>query len=308
MPLMLTVAYVGNFRPPESTENHVREALGNLGHSVRPLQEDGIDWDDLPRLVDGADLMLWTRTWTLDHDAQRRGLAGVEVPTVGFHLDRWWGLRREHLVREEPFFTDTDWMFTADGGHDEQWESIGVRHVWSPPAILARHAVTGTAYPKWRSRVAFVGNWQRYHPDWPHRKQLVMMLRRWYGKQGFKAWPLPNQQRITGVDLSDLYASTDVAVGDSCLVGGVARYWSDRVPETLGRGGFLIHPQVEGLADHWPDLPTWPIGDWPALHALIEKALRDPEWRDMVQRRGRSHAIEWHTYERRLAHLVSVVL
>lgn len=74
-------------------------------------------------------------------------------------------------------------------------------------------------------------------------------------------------------------------IGDSCFAGSPkgAYYWSDRIPETLGRGGFLIHPYVDGLGRQFNllehdepvtydagHLAVWDAGDWEALGDLIE--------------------------------------
>ena len=37
---MRTIAYIGNFEPFWSTENHVKLSLEELGHKVIPLQEN----------------------------------------------------------------------------------------------------------------------------------------------------------------------------------------------------------------------------------------------------------------------------
>ena len=85
----------------------------------------------------------------------------------------------------------------------------------------------------------FVGA-KDYHAEYPFRRQLVEFLGETYGER-FK--------HVTGVrghELNNVYASAKVVVGD-CIFAGTPFYWSDRLPETVGRYGFLLHPQVEGL-------------------------------------------------------------
>ena len=147
-PPALTVAYLGNYSAPHSTENHVKQAFERNGHTVIPLQENTPEpWTEP---VD-ADLVLWTRTgwdwseacgwtqeqaWSNQHDFLDR-MRDQGTPTVGFHLDRWWGLDREHQIFDEPFFR-CDLMCTADGGHDDQWQLAGINHVWMPPGVSWR--------------------------------------------------------------------------------------------------------------------------------------------------------------------------
>ena len=320
----LTVWYVGNFRPEHSTENHVAEALANVGATVTKFQEDdrGIAsvGSLLSRAANPVDFILWTRTrWGADiqDDLNRQARLTLRlarsrgIPVVGYHLDIWWGLKRETEVSTEPFF-DVDLLVTADGGHDDRWEATGVNHLWMPPAVSRRQAVIGTPRDEFRSRIAFVGSHDGgYHPEHEHRHQLVQWLRQNY-RRDCAFWPQPGRHAVRGVDLQDLYASVDVVVGDSCFAGtGLNRYWSDRIPETIGRGGFLLHPNVPGLEDHFVDgehLVTWDAFDWSGLGTLIETALSAPEDRRDITLTGRQHVLEHHTYEVRMCQLIDTLV
>jgi hypothetical protein len=309
------VVYIGNFRPEHSTENHVRQALEALGHTVATLQEnDPTTWDHT-RHVEPSHLLLWTRTgWEppIPHGVQFELLDRYQragIPTVGFHLDRWWGLEREHQVHTEPFFR-CSLVVTADGGHDLEWKEAGVNHHWMPPAVSEFECRLGSFDDAYASDVAFVGSWRPgYHSEWTHRPALIAHLDSWYGER-FRCWPPDGQPAIRGAALRNLYASTRVNVGDSCLAGGQIRYWSDRIPETLGRGGFLIHPRVEGLGEHFRlghHLLTWDAGDWDSLRHSIEWALSHPDEREQIRFQGREHVLEHHTYTVRMRQLLQEV-
>ncbi len=318
----MRVAYVGNFVPEHSTENHVRQAWLDEGHEVVRVQEgDAEELQTLISRVRDVDLILWTRTadlaakvgtraqWQMLTVAERAG-----VPTVGFHLDRWWGLNREATVWESPFFRCA-YVITADGGHQEEFESVGVNHFWLPPAVSLPETELGEAQPQYRSPLAFVGSWQGgYHKEWAHRADLVKWLQLKYRNQ-IKFWPQPSQPAVRGEALRNLYASVDVVIGDSCLAGNATHYWSDRIPETIGRGGFLIHPWVEGLDQHFrttnhydtPHLFTWNAGDWNGLKTTIEWALNNPDERRLIAAAGREHVREHHTYNRRVNQIMEIV-
>lgn len=326
----LRVAYVGNFGPPHSTENHVARALEANGHDVQRVQENepGTWGPSFSWMV--GDVVLWTRTgwdWPAacgwphgEAITRQRTMLDVAsargVPTVGFHLDRWWGLNREGQVHDEPFFR-ADLVVTADGGHDRQWADAGVNHHWMPPAVSRGECAPGRFRRAYASEVAFVGSWRPgYHAEWKHRPHLIEWLERHY-RGRVKFWPAPNQPAVRGAALRDLYASVKVLVGDSCLAGDrytdgqpVARYWSDRIPETLGRGGYLLHPRVEGLDEHFTPgahLDVWSLDDWSGLAEAIDGALGDDEHRRRVAGAGRAHVLAHHTYERRMEQLVEVM-
>lgn len=313
----LTLTYLGNFGPSHSTESHVAADLESLGHRVVRIQEGQTKALDVPLIVADhrADVFLHTQTYSLAHeggtpDERRFMLDNIKaqgIPTVGFHLDRWFGLDREGQVREDPFFA-VQHLFTADGGHQAEWEALGINHHWMPPGVFSGECYDAPPHSSFRSDVAFVGSWQGYgHAEWwPYRHELLERLRGWYGRR-FVCWPKPNRRAVRGHQLNVLYASCKVAVGDSCLSGGIGRYWSDRTPETLGRGGFIIHPDVEGYSEVHPYVPTWPLGDWDALHELIELHLADAEHRDHLRREAAIDVRANHTYAARMREVLRIV-
>lgn len=353
----MRVIQIGNFRPPHSTENHLLAAMRTWGWEVTPLQED--DLATFPRLAHNSmeslwtelakpDFVLWTRTgwdWSRLHDGHSypggrvqanadqhgflRSARWLGVPVVGYHLDIWHGLPRVREVDNEPFF-HVPLLITADGGHEDEWTVNGINHVWFPPAVLASECEPGMYRDEYRSKIAFVGSWQGgYHPESAHRHELVAWLKKNF-RRDCRFWPAEGQPAVRGSNLRDLYASVDVVVGDSCFVGtGLANYWSDRIPETVGRGGFLLHPYVPGLEKHftmmdfgtsgpdsqrlahevgkWEHFGTWTAGKWDQLGTAIEWALTHPEERGCIRNAGRRHVLEHHTYERRMQQLAELL-
>lgn len=332
----LRVAYVGNFGAPHSTENHVAEALEANGHTVVRWQENhrygdgtvfGALADHLAWQAPAAiDLVLWTRTgWDWGaivpgkaeqaHSEQHDMLQIARetgVATCGFHLDRWWGLDRQGQVRDEPFFR-CDLVVTADGGHDGEWADAGVNHVWMPPGVSAGEAMrrpsrrTPNVAP-----VLFVGSASSYHPEWGYRLDLIQRVRAYFGAR-FQVV----ERGYRGQRLVDLYGASKVVLGDSCLAPAadgspMTRYWSDRVPETIGRGGFLIHPDVVGLAEHFligGHLVTYRLGDWDDLMGQIDYYLstQGSLSRRSIAAEGQAHVVAHHTYDVRMRQLQALL-
>lgn len=305
---------MGDFGRPFNTEVHVSAALRELGHEVLEVPERGLDWSTLPIRARRRGLVLWTHSLPGDHAAQLRALGELRdagVGTVSFHLDRWWGLSlREAQVREDPFFR-TDLVVTADGGHADRFQAAGVRHMWLPPAVHGPEVGRGIVREGYRSDVAFVGGAGDYpHPEWrDERGRLIQFLRDRYGDR-FRLWPESRARQIRGRELNDLYASVKVVVGDSCLAGAVSHYWSDRIPETLGRGGFLVHPHVEGLEDWYRNgehLVTFDLGNLALLGASIDAALEDPEGRQEITANALKLVAERDTYRHRLEEVLGAL-
>lgn len=309
----LQIVYVGNFGRPWCTETHVAASLGMLGHTVHRVQENELDWPDLPHLVEqvGAHVMLWTRTWDVPVQACRDAILRVRgqgVPTAFYHLDRWWGLAREYQVAEMPWFQAVDVVFSPDGGNDARWAAAGVNHVWMPPGVYGPEAHVGGSVKRNRypADVVFVGTHPYPHPEWAdYRRGLIDAFRGHFGRR-FQTYP--RGRAIRGRELGDLYASAGVVLGDSCLAGGATHYWSDRVPETLGRGGLLIHPRVEGMSSWYDDgrdnsgaFLGYELGDYAGAIAQAEWALAHPAEAGRVRRAGRAQVLARDTYRHRLA-------
>lgn len=314
----LRLAQIGNFRPAHSTENDLRDALRRLGVTPMPFQEDeALDWETLTKQLrnNDFDLVLWTTTASfaakIGTDRQYRMLDAArraDIPVIGYHLDRFVGLKaRDETIEDRPFFS-VDRLYTADGGHDREWLERGVNHTWMPPAISERWCKPGSVRPEYQYDVVFVGSWKHYHDDWAHRYELVQWASKTYGKR-FMPFPTRGAPRITGTDLNDLYWSAKVVLGDSCLVPNpdgspVTHYCSDRIPETLGRGGVLVHPSAIGIDGLFEKFFPYELGDFAGLKtligALIEGAKREPEQTEKM----RLDSIEFikanHTYTHRM--------
>lgn len=304
----MRLAFLGNFGPSWSTENHLAGSFELAGHEVTRIQEGEIRALDVPALTIGHDLFVWTQTYGLAVSGgtleERYGmLAGIKmlgIPSVGFHLDRFWDLDREDQIAVEPWFRQ-DIILTADGGNQDRFAAAGINHRWTPPGVYEPECVPGAFRAAFRADIAFVGSWRgHYHAESKHRFELVRHLQRKY-RTRVRFWPRGRQ--IRGQALSDLYASVKIVVGDSCFSGlpQGKLYCSDRIPEVLGRGGFLLHPHTEGVTDGTlytagEHLACWNAFDWDELDAKIAHYLSDAEERSRIAATGREHVLAHHTY------------
>lgn len=299
------IALLGNFDAPYSTENDLLWTLRNMGHPVTAFQENRdrteTILEECKRL--GIKLLIYVHThgWvtpgliTLDELIIQLRATGVK--TCGFHLDRYWGLnaldKRENRIGAHPFWR-VDRVFTADGGNDERFRSRGISHHWLPPAVVRRDCYPGKAQNDFKVDVGFVGA-EAYHPEYPLRGELIQFLRNTYGER-FRLF-----QGYRGEKLNDVYASCRVLVGDSCF-GGADLYWSDRICETLGRFGFLIHPATKGLTI--PGLVTFEAGNLHELQDRIDWFLEHEDERQAAIRLASTWVRENETYSNRMSVLL----
>lgn len=308
----LRIAYVGNFQPRHSTENHIRLSLESMGHTVVRLQENQVGCGAILEAARRCDLLLYTRTWGF-LEGPKAGrillaqLAELGVPTASYHLDLYFGLKRQRTIESDPFWM-TKYVFTPDGGHDAELRRAGINHHYLRPGVFGPECVPGTPRADFAHDVVFVGSYAGYHAEWPYRRELVDWLRATYGDR-FAHYG--DGRVVRNEALNDLYASAKIVVGDSLCLGFThPHYWSDRVYETVGRGGFLIHPHITGMEQEFQSgahLVYYRFGDFAQLRALIDHYLVREEERRAIAARGQAFVREHCTYAHRLAEALAII-
>lgn len=279
-----------------------------LGWQTVHLPARGIPAEDVVRSCRGADLFIWARTHGHDPKgdavAMLRRIEDAGTVTVGLHLDLYWTLRgREPRVGNQPWWS-CQFVFTADGGAESarKFAERGVRHFWCPPPIGVRWLGRAEPNSRYAGQIVFVGGYVAgIHGE--HRKKLLEWARRRFGRR-FRWYGRPGD-RVVGDELSVLYASARVVIGDSAPA---PFYWSDRVPRTLGRAGLLAYPNTPGLDEVGLTADTMLRFDRFGFDELGDRidSLTDQERREITD-----HALavvaERHTWPVRLREIESVV-
>src|SRR5260370_5215064 len=164
---MSSIALLGNFEVPFSTESELRWTLETrLGHRFTALQENKVDASAVVQKCreSATKLLIWVHThgWDVQGDLQwmLNQLRSSGIKTASFHLDRFWGLnildKREERIGTHPFWR-TDRVFSADGGNQEKFQSLGINHVWLPPGVVERDSIMGSPNFQFNSPIAFTG-------------------------------------------------------------------------------------------------------------------------------------------------------
>ena len=315
----MKIAYVGNFTQQHCTEVHLAATLEDLGHQVVRLQEDRLNpgWADYVIANELPDMFLFTRTWgktvTLN-DLQAFKNNGI--PTVSYHLDLYVGLQREDGLDNDPFWR-TDFVFTPDGSEDAArvFSSKGINHHYVKPGVFKPECYLDEERGG-GAEVLFVGGGsatgegpQYGHKEWPYRGQLIKFLQDTYGNRFIKkGWP---HETVRNHELNRLYSDSKVVVGDSlCLNFDRPYYWSDRVCETLGRGGFMIHPYIKGMEEEFTDgehIVYYKFGDFDELKQKIDYYLEHVEERERIRKAGHERVKQVATYHNRMTQMLDTV-
>jgi hypothetical protein len=285
------IAFVGKFEKLYD-EEYIARSFEALGHTVSRLPM-AYPARQLLFVLERIkpDIVLCCKWERMPPELQANG-----IKTVCWLFDLYFGYEREYRVKNAPYFK-ADRVFTTDGGHQEQFKEAGVKHqcvrqgIYEPECYLAPS--TGKSHP-----IVFVGSYNPLNED--RNKTLEFVEKRygnkfaWYGKE--------NTHELRGHELNELYAKTKIVIGDSVYS---PYYWSNRVVETLGRGGFLIHQEVEGLKEAYPHLVTYRRGDLEDLHAKIEYYLTHEQERKEIVQKNFEWVKQYNTMDKRCAELIS---
>jgi hypothetical protein len=301
---MNTCGFIGNFNPPFSTENDRVWSLQILGHDVITFQENEVNADDLMESATKLDVLFYSHT----HGWEIEGLKEVfahykklKIPTASIHLDRWVGLDREtDIGKEATWFTE--FQFMADGSPEaiELYNKHNLRWKHVQAGVIARDCYMAEPDPiKYPHEIVFIGS-KGYHKEYPFRAELIDWLAQKFGDR-FGHYGGDGLGVVRGHDLNVLCATAKMVIGDTCFA-GTPNYVSDRYYEIRGRGGFLIHPFVEGVDALGVDL--YKGGDLKSLERTIFSV---EHWQDKIDHQ-RKLGFNWvrnnETYTHRMREIM----
>lgn len=307
----MLITFLGNFNVNFTTETHHLEAYRALGHTVKTLQEGLVSAKEVEESAMNSDLLVWTHThgWNTPGMGEvLRKLKNKGIPSVGYHLDLWMGLKRElDLINDE--YWGIEYFFTVDQGFVGKLKEMGVDAYFLPAGVNKRECYLGNKREGFEHDIIFVGS-KRYHPEWPYRPKLVQWLENTYGNR-FAHYGGDGLGVVRGKSLNNLYASSKIVIGDTlCLNFDYPYYLSDRIFETTGRGGFIIHPYIEGLAELFEinkEIVSYNFNDFDGLKTKIDYYLSNEELREQIRLAGMERTKKDHTYENRLQYLLHTI-
>lgn len=303
----LRIGFIGNFRVSYTTENDRKWSFEKLGHEVIPYQENETSAMRLVAEMPNLDMLIYSHT----HGWEIAGLQNVfakfkerDIPTVSVHLDRWAWLRRESDVGKEATWF-TEYLFMADFSPEAEllYKRHNVNAYYLKAGVIERDCYFAEPNPqKYPHEIVFVGS-KGYHSEYAFRPQLIDFLQRTYGPR-FGHYGNDGIGVVRENDLNTLYATAKIAVGDSCF-GGRPNYVSDRYYETRGRGGFLLHPRIEGV-DH-VGVAHYEAENLLDLQNQIDAYLANSEQRERMRMAGFNQVKDHETYTNRAQEMLDII-
>lgn len=297
----MKIVYIEKFTLAHHEQGKVK-AFQRLGHEVIPIEESTlVNIDQVLRYK--PDLVLFTklkidegiRTYFCEK-MRREG-----IKTACWMPDLYFGMPRECKVKARDEMFKADYVFSPDGGNQDKFKEYKVNHILLRQSIDPESCYLGKV--KDYKELAFVGTW---NPLFQYRNEMIKFMRRTY-PETFTFYGRNNENDIRGDRLNDLYNSAKVIIGDSVYS---PRYWSNRIYETIGRAGFIIHPMTEGLDEEfipYKHFIPYYYGDWDGLKEKIDYYLKHDEERDKIRFAGFEHCKKYHTLNNRCADFIKHV-
>jgi len=264
----MKILYIGKFKKLWD-EEYIAQAFESLGHDVIRLPETHKKPTDVIAEYK-PDLVLWAKLNINNPMSVVNYCKQNNIKTVCWVWDLYWGYAREHQIHTNLMFK-ADYVFTSDGGHQNEWESVGIKHKCIRQGIHEPECYLEPGEKLYD--VVFIGSQNQFNAE---RLKIINQVKKdfnfkWFGKE--------NEDEIRGPKLNRLFCQSKIIIGDSVYS---PNYWSNRVVETLGRGGFLIHVDVPGIKEEYPYLVTYEKGNYEDLKQKINHYLQNPNLREEI--------------------------
>jgi len=152
----------------------------------------------------------------------------------------------------------------------------------------------GQFRPEFAKDVVFLGRVYGVRGEW------VRMLKREFGNR-FEVY-----NNVFDKNLKDCMASCKIALAP--LYPSDDFYWSSRIYQIVGNGGFIIHPRLQGLAEEgWIDGKHY-VGyrTYPEMVEKIKYYLKHEKEREKIRKAGYEFCIKNFKYSDRVKKLLEI--
>lgn len=291
----MKIFFIGKFAKLYD-EEYIARSLEYIGHEVTriPLYCSDLDVSNALKKVN-PNIILYCK-WVPGPLSKEtiNLLKRTGTKTVCWLFDLYFNYAREHQVRTMEFFK-SDYVFTTDGGHQEDFKKAGVNHFCLRQGIYKDdcYMIQG----KYENDVIFVGS---DNPLYQERTELMEKLAQ---KFNFKWFGRGNTDEVRNDNLNVLFSKSKIIVGDSVFS---PNYWSNRVVETLGRGGFMIHQDVPGIKEEYPYLVTYKKGDFNDLCQKIEFYIKNDDLREEIRKKNFEWVRDNYTADKKCKELINI--
>ncbi len=296
----MRIFFIGKFQQLYD-EEYIARSFEMLGHEVIRAEQVMGTSPLFERIIEAKpDFVLFTkfnRGWETVQFIKK--LKELGIKTVCWVFDIYWGYEQEfgRSVQDSPFFR-AEYVFTTDGGNEDKWKRHRINHACVRQGIFKEQCF---ALPFNDPKgVCFVGSGQS---NYPGRMERINLIKGLYGRN-FQWFGKKDTNEVRNEKLNELYSTVKIVIGDSAYS---PNYWSNRVVETLGRGGFLIHQDVPGIKEEYPHLVTYQTDNLTDLKGKIDYYLRHEDERREIVVKNFEWVRDRYTMDKKCAELISYI-
>lgn len=299
------VAFIGKFRKIYDEQGKAL-SLEKSGFEVRRFDENTFNKvlpNDIDTLIDyNPDVLIFTKLRVPNAQEVIDRCRNNGIVTVSWMPDLYFGLKREkEIINKSPMF-QADFVFSPDGGNQDKFEKNKVNHFLIRQAIYDESCEIKNVDKK--HDLLFVGTLGPEHGN--SRAELLSFLEKEYGEKFYWAGRT-GPHEIRNEALTRLISESKIVIGD-CVFSD--KYWSNRVYETLGRAGFLVHPKIPGIEDEFEDgkhLVLFEHGNMKELSEKINYYLNSEKEREKIRHHGLEYVKATHTLMNRVEQIMEIL-
>ena len=310
----MKIAFIGKFKKIYDEEGKAL-SLEKLGHEVIRFDENLFNqgfqtgWtNNLDFLLSyKPDVVIYTKLRVPNNIEVIKKLQSNNILTVSWYPDYSFDWN-EGLGR-----LGSDLLLIPDSQNKDRWRSLGINQHCVRQGIYHEMCHVGKEIPNLEKDILFVGS---LNSDlYKHRIPLIDFLKGEYGDR-FLHMGGQNSDEIRNHSLNDVIKSVKITIGDSLYA---PYYWSNRIYETMGRGGFILHSYVEGIdkeyeiGKHFDVYKTFGKNGWGRqidfddLKSKIELYLNNNKLRNRMAKNGMKYTIRSHTLLNRSKQVVDII-
>lgn len=304
----MKIGYIGKFDDIYDEEGIAR-SLEKLDVNVVRINQNGLssNFDSTLNYILSSNLdYLMSPKWPVPNlnkifeECQKKG-----IKTITWHSDAFYELEGRHdLVVNKEWMYKADYVLTPEGYAHDFCVNNGINHFTVRQGIYNECCYRGIPiYEPYD--VVFVGSTKGpYHT---YRIDLVEFLQQTYGDKFLHIGK--NEHEIRMDNLNNLIASSKIVIGESVPK---SYYWSNRLYETIGRGGFCLHAYNEGIDKEYEIGKHFDVfyreKGFTHLKEKIDHWLSHPVEREKIANEGMIYTQYHHTLANRASQLLEILI
>lgn len=315
----MKIVFIGGFDRLYDEEGKAK-SFEKLGCTVLRIKETSFSKKDLDNIKSWEPDLIISAKYLIKEELLKQLFSFSKekgIKTIAWHPDLYHfpcpvaNELRLAMIANKHGLWEADYVFTPDGCSDSYkfYERCGINHrlirqaPYDETVGVYSDSDISDLTTKEEIPILFVGS--MYDINDPFRKYMVKFLQDEYGDKFL--WLGQTEHQVREERLSTLISKTKIVIGESLYFPG---YWSNRVYESIGRGGFVIHPYVPGIEEEFEDgeecvfYNRW---DFQELKKKIDYYLNNDEERSIITKKGMDRVKKDHTLLNRCKEILEIV-